>query len=103
MESNPCSLWKSPVSIPEVVIVRPAKTALKLECGGHPMIVTNEERLSGLGVSMDDSASLFMGKRCYFDGELGLEVLASKAGAGSLSLHGRVLLIEAANALSSSD
>ena len=38
MELKPGSRWKSPVCDTEVVIVRPSKTPVNLECGGQPMV-----------------------------------------------------------------
>ena len=102
MDLKPGTRWKSAVCSAEVVIVRPPKTMLVLECGGHPMISFSEERPAQLPLSPIHSAGVFMGKR-YVDAETGLEALATKAGTGSLSSNGRALQVKAAKALPSSD
>ena len=102
MELKPGSRWKSAVCSAEVVIVRPPKAPVRLECGGLPMLPMAAERSEGLSVSPDHSAGVMLGKR-YFDADLGIEVLASKPGEGSLSIDGRTLPVKEAKALPSSD
>jgi hypothetical protein len=102
MELKPGTRLKSAACSAEVVIVRPPKTQVVLECGGHPMIAFSADMPVGLAISPRHAAGIHMGKR-YFDAETGLEALASKAGAGSLSLNGRALPVKEAKALPSSD
>jgi hypothetical protein len=102
MELKPGSRWRSAVCDAEVVIVRPTKTAVILECGGQPMVALGAERPEGLTLSPDHSSGTQIGKR-YFDEETGLEALCSKTGAGSLSLNGRPVPAKEAKKLPSSD
>jgi hypothetical protein len=102
MDLKPGSRWRSAVCDAEVVIVRPSKTPVVLECGGHPMVSLTGERPAGLTISPDHAAGSHAGKR-YFDEETGLEALCSKAGAGSLSLNGRPIPAKEAKKLPSSD
>ncbi len=102
MELKPGSRWKSAVCEAEIVVVRPAKGSVSLECGGRPMIPLNAERPSGLSPSPEFSAGTLVGKR-YADDETGLEALCSKTGKGSLSLNGRPIPVREAKKLPSSD
>jgi hypothetical protein len=102
LELKPGSRWKSAVCDAEVVVVRAPKTAVSLECGGHPMAPHAAERPAGLTLAADRSEGIQVGKR-YADEEAGVEVLCNKAGAGSLSIDGRPLKRKEAKALPSSD
>lgn len=102
MELKPGSRWRSAVCTAEVVIVRPPKGDVTLECGGHPMVLFGAERPEGLTPAADRAEGVKMGKR-YVDEETGIEALVSKAGDGSLSIDGRVLNLKEAKALPSSD
>jgi hypothetical protein len=102
MELKPGSRWRSAVCTAEVVVVRPPKAAVTLECGGQAMIALTAEKPEGLSPSPDHAAGTTVGKR-YVDEEAGIEVLGSKAGQGSLSVDGRALALKEAKPLPSSD
>ncbi|AYJ85069.1 hypothetical protein D3Y57_03240 (plasmid) [Sphingomonas paeninsulae] len=102
MELKPGSRWKSAVCTTEVVIVRPSKGSVSLECGGHPMVALADTAPTGLELSPDFSGGTSVGKR-YFDDEAGIEVLGSKPGKGTLGVDGRPLTIKEAKALPASD
>ena len=102
MDLKPGSRWKSAVCDAEVVVVRPPSAAAVLACGGQPMAPHAAERPAGLALSPDHSAGSVLGKR-YVDAESGLEALCTKAGAGSLSLDGRPLVVKEAKKLPASD
>ena len=102
MELKPGSRWRSVVCTAEVVVVRPPKGAVSLECGGQPMIALTAERPEGLSPAADHSTGVTVGKR-YVDEESGIEALGSKAGQGSLSVDGRPLTLKEAKPLPSSD
>lgn len=102
MELKPGSRWKSAVCDTEVVVVRPPKTQVTLECGGHPMVANSEAKPEGLTLSPERSAGSSMGKR-FSDEETGLEVLCVKAGAGSISIDGREIGTKEAKKLPASD
>jgi hypothetical protein len=102
MEFKPGSRWKSVVCNTEVVVVRPPKVAVSLECGGHPMTAAGSEVQPALSLSADHSTGTHVGKR-YYDEESGIELLGSKAGTGSLSVNGRPLKLKQAKPLPASD
>lgn len=94
---------KSAVSDAEVLIVRAPAAAVELTCGGFSLLAlqapvpppTSDARTTPEG-------ELSLGKR-YFDEASGLEVLCTKAGAGTLSCDGRPLEIREPKPLPSSD
>jgi hypothetical protein len=102
MDLKPGSRWKSAVCDTEVVVVRPPKAPVALECGGQPMIANAEAKPAGLSLSPDHSGGCQMGKR-FADDETGLEVLCVKPGAGSLSIGGRPIGAKEAKKLPASD
>jgi hypothetical protein len=102
MELKPGSRWKSAVCDTELVVVRPPKAPVSLECGGHPVLPMAEAKPAGLALSADHSGGTQPGKR-FSDDESGLEVLCSKGGAGSLSVDGRPIGAKDAKKLPSSD
>jgi hypothetical protein len=102
MDLKPGSRWKSAVCDTEVVVVRPSKTPITLECGGHPMIPHAAEKPAALAVDQDHAEGCQAGKR-FFDEATGVEVLCTKAGAGSLSIDGRPIGAKEAKKLPSSD
>ncbi len=102
MELKPGSRWKSAVCDTEVVVVRAVKEPAQLECGGHPMVAHNAEKPAGLAISADFSGGTQPGKR-FADETSGLEILATKGGAGSLSIDGRPIWAKQAKKLPASD
>lgn len=102
MDLKPGSRWKSAVCAAEVVVVRPPSAAVSLECGGAPMLAAGTERPEGGSVAEAHAAGSLLGKR-YIDADTGLEALCAKAGAGSLSVDGRPLVVKDAKKLPSSD
>lgn len=83
-------------------MVRPPNGAAELQCGGHAMIALGGARPEGVALSGSHSGGSQVGKR-YFDDESGLEVLCSKAGAGSVAVDGRPIPVKEAKKLPSSD
>lgn len=102
MELKPGSRWRSSVCDTEVVVVKPPKTEVSLECGGHPMVPMATAKPEGLSRAADHSGGSQVGKR-YTDEDSGVELLCSKAGAGSLALNGQPIAIKDAKKLPSSD
>lgn len=102
MDLKPGSRWRSAVCDAELVVVRPPKAPVGLECGGAPVIPHAEARPEGGAVSPDHAGGCQAGKR-YTDAETGLEVLCTKAGAGSLSIDGREIGAAEAKKLPASD
>jgi hypothetical protein len=85
----------------EVVVVKAPAADVDLRCGGHPMTLKGEPAPSA---ELDDAyrTGTLIGKR-YADETIGLEVLCTKAGAGSLSIGVDELLQKDAKPLPSSD
>ena len=102
MELKAGSRWRSAVCDTEVVVVRAPSGAASLECGGQPMVSHDAERPEGGTVDPAHAGGTQMGKR-FADPETGIEVLATKGGAGSLSLDGQPLALKDAKPLPSSD
>lgn len=102
MELKAGSRWRSAVCDTEVVVVRAPTGEVALECGGAPMLALDADRPSGGVPAPGFDAGAPMGKR-FEEAELGLEVLVSKAGAGSLAVDGTLLELKGAKPLPSSD
>ncbi len=102
MDLKPGSRWKSAVCDAELVVVRPPKEPVQLECGGHPLVAHAAAKSEGLVLSPDHAAGCQAGKR-FFDEVSGLELLCTKAGAGSLTVDGRAIGAKEAKKLPASD
>jgi hypothetical protein len=96
------SRWKSAVCTSEVVVVKLPREAGELTCGGPAMLAMNAERPAGAAPAAGQGGGTLLGKH-YVDEASGLELLCTKAGAGSLGFGGRPLMIRAAKLLPSSD
>jgi hypothetical protein len=92
---------RSAVDACEVVVVRAPGEPVDLRCGGHPLRSVDEEAPSESVVAGFDGGTQ-LGKR-YADESLGLEVLCTKAGEGSISVGGTVLEVKGAKPLPASD
>jgi len=92
---------KSAVSGAEVVVIKAPPAALTIECGGRPMRALDDdaprEEMTG-----DAGEGVALGKR-YVDDDLGVELLCTKAGEGSLSIDGKPVVLKGAKPLPSSD
>jgi hypothetical protein len=85
----------------EVVVVRTPGEPVDLRCGGHAMAAIDAEVTpQSIEAGFDQGTQL--GKR-YADEELGLEVLCTKAGEGSLSVGETLLAVKGAKPLPASD
>ena len=102
MDLKPGTRWASQVCDTEVVVVRAASTPASLECGGHPMVSQGSEASTGLSLDASLADGSPIGKRFVHD-DLGLEILVTKAGAGSLAIDGVALTLKDAKPLPSSD
>ncbi|EHI12151.1 hypothetical protein [Mycolicibacterium thermoresistibile] len=92
---------RSAVCATEVVIVRTPADAVDLRCGGAPMLPLEAERAGG-EPAPGFAGGTVLGKR-YADPDLGLEVLCTKAGDGSLSVGDRPLALKTVTPLPASD
>jgi hypothetical protein len=85
----------------EIVVVKAPAEPVDLRCGGHAFLAIDAEvPPQGIEPGFDQGTQL--GKR-YADDELGLEVLCTKAGEGSISVGETILVVKGAKALPASD
>jgi hypothetical protein len=101
MELTAGSRWKSAVCDTEVIVVRPADAPRHLGCGGSDMVSIDTPPSGGAPTPALAGGTL-LGKR-YADEASGLEVLCTKAGAGTLTLDGAPLEVKSPKPLPSSD
>jgi hypothetical protein len=102
MQLKPGMRLKSQVCETQVVVVRAAPSPVDVRCGGVEMVEASAVPNDGLTVQAGFDAGTLLGKR-YANDELGVELLCSKPGAGSLAIGDTVLEIKGAKALPSSD
>ena len=93
----------STVDTTRVVVVRAPDADVEIECGGAAMapLDAGEPTISGEPAA-DRSDGTLLGKR-YADDDLGIELLCTKAGPGSLSVNGQALPVKAPKPLPASD
>jgi hypothetical protein len=92
---------RSAVDACEVVVVRAPADPVDLRCGGHAFVPVDAEA-APVEVAAGFDQGTQLGKR-YCDDELGVEILCTKAGAGSISVGETVLAVKGAKALPASD
>ena len=85
----------------QVVVVRAPADEVELGCGGAPLVPADEGGANGTPDPALAEGTL-IGKR-YADEEIGVELLCTKAGAGSLTCNGEVLAVKGAKPLPASD
>lgn len=100
MELTPGMKLRSRACEAQFIVVRAASGDVDLRCGGAPLLSGDDEGSAELDPASADGSLL--GKR-YADEELGLELLCTKAGAGSLTLNGAAMGLKSAKPLPSSD
>ncbi|WP_187972538.1 hypothetical protein [Aquibium microcysteis] len=101
MSMKPGSRWKSRVCDAEAVVVRPARAGGLPQCGGVDMAPLGEPaETAELRPGFDGGC--IVGKR-YRDEAVGIELLCTKAGAGSLGFGDTRLAMVEAKQLPSSD
>ena len=98
---KPGDRLRSRVCGTEVIVVRAPSVDTEIACGGEPM-ARNEPVTAATANGAEAGPGTLLGKR-YADEELGLELLCTKAGEGSLALSGAPLGVKQAKALPSSD
>ena len=85
----------------EVVVVKAPGDPVDLRCGGQPLVAMDAE-VTPQAVESGFDGGTQLGKR-YADEELGLEILCTKGGEGSLSVGETVLDVKGAKPLPASD
>jgi hypothetical protein len=101
MQLKPGTRLQSVTCDTQVVAVRVPAGDLDLRCGGLPMVPVGEAAEKVAPLAGFDAGTL-MGKR-YGSDELGVELLCSKPGAGSLSSGDTIVELKEAKPLPSSD
>ena len=102
MQVKAGSRLKSQVCETQVVAVRAPTVDVELTCGGAPLIALDTDPDPSLVIDESQAGGTLLGKR-YADDDLGLELLCTKAGKGSLAVDGRPLGLKQAKALPASD
>ena len=92
---------RSTVDSCEIVVVKAPKDPIDLRCGGHPFVAVTDDAPS-TSIERGFDAGTELGKR-YSSDELGVEVLVTRAGQGSISVGENVLESKGAKALPASD
>jgi hypothetical protein len=96
------SRWASQACETEVVVVRGATQPVSLECGGHPMVPITDDHSAKVELDPSFSGGSPVGKR-FANPEVGVELLVTKAGTGSLALDGVAVPLKDAKPLPASD
>lgn len=100
VELKPGARFQSTVCTTEVIVVKGAGEA-DLSCGGAPMVAAGTAEISG-SPSPDAADGTLLGKRYSDEGET-VELLATKAGDGSMAIGGVALSVAQAKTLPASD
>jgi hypothetical protein len=99
---KPGTRYRSQVGDTEIIVVRAPADDVELTCGGRPVIGLGEARPDGVSPAPGLDAATPVGKR-YVDDSETIEVLVTKAGAGTLALGDVPLTLKTAKPLPSSD
>jgi hypothetical protein len=99
---KPGTRLRSTVCATEIIVVRAPAGEADLGCGGAPLVPIGGDPPPRGALDAAFAEGTRLGKR-YADDELGLEVLCTKPGDGSLSLGGRPLPEKDAKPLPASD
>lgn len=102
MEIKTGARVRSAVCATEVIVVRATAGDVDLRCGGVAMLAVTDTRDPAATPLADFATGTLMGKR-YADEALGLEILVTKPGAGTLSIGDAVIALKDAKPLPSSD
>jgi hypothetical protein len=100
MQLKPGVRLQSTTDTTQVIVVR-GTGDVDIRCGGHPMVPAGETA-EKQPLDPNHSAGTLMGKR-FADEEVGIEVLCTAAGEGSLSIGDAALAEKGAKPLPSSD
>jgi hypothetical protein len=100
VELKPGARFQSTVCTTEVIVVKGAGD-VDLTCGGAEMVAAGTAEVSGEPAA-DAAEGTLLGKR-YSDEADTIELLATKAGDGSLAADGAALAVAQAKTLPASD
>ena len=102
VELKPGLRLRSAVCTTEIIVVRAPTSPVEIECGGASMITVGGEPVSAASIDPQFAGGTLLGKRYALD-DVGLELLCTKAGEGSLAVSGIAMLLKDAKPLPSSD
>jgi len=102
MDVKPGLRLTSTVCRTEVIVVKAPPMPIDLRCGGEGMVAKRHRAHASGPVDIMHSDGTEVGRR-YADEEVGLEVLCTKAGDGSLSLGDRRLPLKDSTPIPTSD
>jgi hypothetical protein len=102
MQMKVGSRLRSVVCETEVIVVKAPGGELDVRCGGHPMVGKDEDVAAAGTPSEAFAGGALIGKR-YADEGLGLELLVTKGGTGTLAVGETPLPVKEAKPLPSSD
>jgi hypothetical protein len=92
IEARPGVRLRSAVCSCEIVVVRAPGDVVDLRCGGHPFVALETEVATLPNIQADFDGGSLRGKR-YSNEAIGIEVLCTTAGEGSISVGTTVLTI----------
>jgi hypothetical protein len=98
---RPGSRLQSVTCDTQVIVVRAPSDDVDVQCGGKPMVTAGANGETSTPAAGFDSGTA-LGKR-YASEEIGLEILCTKPGSGSLSVGEQPLLEKDAKPLPASD
>jgi hypothetical protein len=99
---RPGSRWRSAVCEAEVIVVRAPAAPVLLCIGGAPVVAAGGDAPAACAPEAELAGGTLLGKR-YTDEASGLELLCTKAGAGTITVAGRPATIMAPRNLPASD
>jgi hypothetical protein len=99
---QPGTRLRSAVCTTEVMVIQAPAGEVSLTCGGAPMLGHAAAAGAGAAPAPGHAGGTQIGKR-YVDASGQLELLCTKAGAGSLAADGAPLAVKGAKPLPSSD
>jgi hypothetical protein len=102
MKLAPGQKLRSAVCDAQFIVVRAPEADVELACGGTPLIGMDDDQPAGAALDAALSDGVLLGKR-YAEEDLGLELLCSKGGEGTLTCNGEAVAIKGAKPLPSSD
>ena len=99
---KPGTRMRSAVCNTEVMVIQAPADDVDVRCGGAPLAPLGTAPAAGAAPAPDAAGGTQIGKR-YVNAAGTLELLCTKAGAGSLAAGGEALAVKGAKPLPSSD